>query len=90
MITEQGVNETYCRVCGPDKGHAFSSCENVSGLRHVILLQDQEAENRKAELERLRGIEKKLVQAEATNRLTMRILELALDAYERLRGTVKL
>jgi hypothetical protein len=42
MMTTENKRETYCRVCGKNKGHNFSSCKNFSGMRQIINSQDEE------------------------------------------------
>jgi hypothetical protein len=81
--------ETYCRICGPNKGHAFSNCANFRGMRQIILKQDEETRSKIEELTRLRRIENSLTVSEANLMFVNRVLNALLDSYERLRASVK-
>lgn len=43
----------YCRACGENKGHSFMACKNASGMRDIIMSQDDEIEELQGRVETL-------------------------------------
>lgn len=51
------MKKTYCRVCGPDKGHSFNKCKNLSGIKGIVRLVDAELDSALSEKARLKPFE---------------------------------
>lgn len=74
--------EQYCRACGQNKGHSFSTCKNVSSLRSIILSQDNETKGYQGEMERMKATVSRVPALETSLALYQRLLDSLLELCE--------
>ncbi len=81
-MTEE--RKTYCRACGENKGHNFSQCKNVAGLRQIIRLQDPQIEDRMKNEKRIEELEQQLGKANSDGAYVSRVLQALLFSFEKI------
>lgn len=78
--------KTYCRVCGPNKGHNFPACPNLAAIRRIVIDQDEEfraaSERHRAAADELGQLTKDLIEVKTAYNFLMRCVEALLDGAE--------
>jgi len=82
MSGDAKVRKNYCRACGENKGHNFSTCKNVNGLRKIIVSQDGQIESGLDLQARLKRAETLARDYEITARFYQRIIEKLCEVKE--------
>lgn len=77
------MKKTYCRVCGSDKGHSFGGCKNLSGIKNIVRMQDNELEGALAEKSRLAPFEKSAITAQENANTLYQVVQALLQLVNR-------